>query len=125
MLMVLVVQEWFECNDEQQSGHHWKVVGGVEAGGILVREGRCESQPIPFRTEINTNTDTGARREISAQMSVMIFITSSSSVAQVDGVRLEYELVSGRGPTSGWVSMKARGKDLLVALDLVALGLSG
>mmetsp|Transcript_56064 Transcript_56064/g.126106 ORF Transcript_56064/g.126106 Transcript_56064/m.126106 type:complete len:432 (-) Transcript_56064:36-1331(-) len=99
-----VSEEWFECNDEQQSGHHWKVVGGVEAGGILVREGRLLSSTL-----------LAARLETGAVV----------CAKQVDGVRLEYELVSGRGPTSGWVSMKARGKDLLVALDLVALGLSG
>jgi len=89
-----VAEAWDD--DDQQIGQHWTVVGGVEAGGILVREGR-----------LLTSTLLAARLETGA----VVF------AKQVDGMRLEYELVSGHGPTSGWVSIKARGKDLLVAND--------
>ena len=33
---------------------------------------------------------------------------------ELEGKRLRYVLVSGEGPTSGWVSLSAAGKDLML-----------
>eukprot|EP00930_Biecheleria_cincta_P024857 TRINITY_DN17745_c0_g1_i1.p1 TRINITY_DN17745_c0_g1~~TRINITY_DN17745_c0_g1_i1.p1 ORF type:complete len:340 (+),score=56.85 TRINITY_DN17745_c0_g1_i1:181-1200(+) len=71
----------------------WKVVGGGEKGGILVRSGRDLKSP-----EAPDRLSTGAvvREE------------------ELVGDRLHYTLVNGAGPSSGWVSTKVAGKDLLL-----------
>mmetsp|Transcript_67500 Transcript_67500/g.161995 ORF Transcript_67500/g.161995 Transcript_67500/m.161995 type:complete len:539 (+) Transcript_67500:70-1686(+) len=74
----------------------WKVVGGEESGGLLVRVGR-----LLTATLLDERLAPG----------------SVVCGKEVDGSRLKYELISGRGPQSGWVSIRARGKDLLAALD--------
>mmetsp|Transcript_32805 Transcript_32805/g.52327 ORF Transcript_32805/g.52327 Transcript_32805/m.52327 type:complete len:625 (-) Transcript_32805:164-2038(-) len=71
----------------------WKVVGGKENGGILVREGK------------DTKSSQCADR-----------LATESVVEEVelaDG-RLKYKLVQGNGPEIGWVSLKLKDKDLLV-----------
>jgi len=71
----------------------WKVVGGKENGGILVREGK------------DTKSSQCADR-----------LATESVVEEVelaDG-RLKYKLVQGSGPEIGWVSLKLKDKDLLV-----------
>lgn len=75
----------------------WEVVGGKDKGGIVVRTGQSlTSSQSPDRLS------TGA---IVKELAL-------------DGERLHYELVSGSGPSEGWVSLrlKASGevKDLLV-----------
>mmetsp|Transcript_1308 Transcript_1308/g.3794 ORF Transcript_1308/g.3794 Transcript_1308/m.3794 type:complete len:691 (+) Transcript_1308:59-2131(+) len=73
----------------------WEVVGGEGKGGILVRQGKETASP-----KEEERLATGARvRE----------------VALADG-RLQYQLITGGGPRSGWVSVKLGDKDLLVKL---------
>lgn len=74
----------------------WKVAGGKESGGILVREGReLQSASKPERLS------TGATvREL-----------------ELAAGRLKYELVQGTGPSDGWVSLKVSGKELIVPLS--------
>mmetsp|Transcript_73488 Transcript_73488/g.207556 ORF Transcript_73488/g.207556 Transcript_73488/m.207556 type:complete len:622 (+) Transcript_73488:1-1866(+) len=70
----------------------WTVVGGRGgAGGIVVRRGKdVKSKELP-------RLSTGARvREL-----------------ELDGDRLHYEKVSGRGPPFGWVSLTFKGVPLL------------
>lgn len=71
----------------------WEVVGGASTGGILVRAGReLKSAEASSRLE------------------------SHAVVRQLElkGERLNYQLVSGDGPQTGWVSLTLKGKDLLV-----------
>eukprot|EP00931_Biecheleriopsis_adriatica_P105403 TRINITY_DN79965_c0_g1_i1.p1 TRINITY_DN79965_c0_g1~~TRINITY_DN79965_c0_g1_i1.p1 ORF type:complete len:659 (-),score=145.19 TRINITY_DN79965_c0_g1_i1:17-1966(-) len=71
----------------------WEVVGGAAGGGILVREGeKLASTELPQR------------------------LARGAVVQQKDlrGERLCFELIEGEGPKSGWVSLKAKGKELLV-----------
>jgi len=71
----------------------WEVVGGAGNGGVLVRSGPALSDEL-----------CGARLSTGAVV---------KEIETMDG-RLCYELVQGDGPSTGWVSMKLRGKDLLV-----------
>lgn len=71
----------------------WEVVGGADKGGILVREGRELASPA-----VGERLATGSRVEQLASA----------------GDRLNYNLISGSGPSTGWVSLKAGGKDLVV-----------
>ncbi|CAE8581520.1 unnamed protein product [Polarella glacialis] len=77
-----------------QKGQVWAVVGGADSGGLLVREGQdLVSAQLPARLE------TGAVVE----------------QVKLVGGRLNYVKVSGIGPQAGWVSLKLKGKELLVA----------
>mmetsp|Transcript_41366 Transcript_41366/g.88123 ORF Transcript_41366/g.88123 Transcript_41366/m.88123 type:complete len:663 (+) Transcript_41366:105-2093(+) len=71
----------------------WEVVGGGSQGGILVRTGINLKSP-----EADGRLATGA---IVKQLAL-------------DGERLQYELQSGSGPATGWVSLTFKGKDLVV-----------
>lgn len=74
----------------------WEVVGGEGKGGILVRQGKETNSP-----KEEERLTTGARvREVTLE----------------DG-RLHYQLLTGGGPQSGWVSIKLGDKDLLVKAD--------
>lgn len=74
-------------------GHLWKVIGGADRGGIIVREGsNLESLKLSDRLSFGAMV-----REL-----------------VVEEGRLHYRLISGTGPTSGWVSVSLRQKDLLV-----------
>ncbi|CAK8991661.1 UDP-glycosyltransferase 83A1 [Durusdinium trenchii] len=74
-------------------GQLWEVVGGATGGGILVREGeKLGSAELPQRLS------TGA---IIRQK-------------ELKGERLCFDLVCGDGPTTGWVSLKLKGRDLVV-----------
>lgn len=75
----------------------WEVVGGVDKGGILVREGQALSSPA-----IEERLSTGAIVE----------------ELQLVGDRLKYKRLTGSGPTEGWVSIKISGKDLLVKKEV-------
>ncbi|CAE8632264.1 unnamed protein product [Polarella glacialis] len=81
------------------SGRFWKIVGGTKEGGILVREGQDSgSAQLPGRLS------TGA-------------IVQELQQLQSGGQRLQYRLLSGLGPGSGWVSAKlSSGKELAVPL---------
>mmetsp|Transcript_54766 Transcript_54766/g.154154 ORF Transcript_54766/g.154154 Transcript_54766/m.154154 type:complete len:1237 (-) Transcript_54766:65-3775(-) len=81
-----------------QRGRLWEVVGGADKGGILVRSG-----PDPSAPKENDRLSTGAMVK----------------ALQIDGDRLNYERVSGTGPSVGWVATRLPGKDLVVEGDLV------
>uniref|UniRef100_A0A7S4RGI6 Uncharacterized protein n=1 Tax=Alexandrium monilatum TaxID=311494 RepID=A0A7S4RGI6_9DINO len=72
----------------------WRVVGGGDKGGILVRAGKDTSAPAE------------AER-----------LATGSLVRELerDGLRLHFERVSGSGPARGWASTRLEGgKELLV-----------
>eukprot|EP00440_Ansanella_granifera_P051448 gb/GFBE01055774.1/.p1 GENE.gb/GFBE01055774.1/~~gb/GFBE01055774.1/.p1 ORF type:complete len:1053 (+),score=292.89 gb/GFBE01055774.1/:1-3159(+) len=71
----------------------WEVVGGAERGGVIVRL-QCDLSSEVAESRLSTG----------------------SMVKELDchDGRIHYELVSGTGPISGWVSTSLRGKDLLV-----------
>lgn len=76
----------------------WEVVGGADKGGIIVREGSDLGSSI-----FSSRLATGAKvKEVEMA---------------ADG-RLCYELVSGTGPASGWVTVNLKGKDLLVKVEV-------
>lgn len=71
----------------------WKVTGGSQQLGILVRSS-CKLSSVPDRLRL----DTGALvREV-----------------EIVGDRLHFDLVSGSGPSSGWVTLRVKDKNLLV-----------
>ncbi|CAK9088881.1 Ubiquitinyl hydrolase 1 [Durusdinium trenchii] len=82
-----------------------QVIGGADKGGILVREGQALSSKA-----CEARLSTGAKvKEL-----------------QLVSDRLRYELISGTGPTTGWVSTRISGKELLqpaasAAVDEVVL----
>lgn len=74
----------------------WKVVGGEDKGGILVRTGQDLKS-----YQASSRLSTGAVVE----------------QLKLAGERLEYKRVTGSGPDEGWVSLKLGDKDLLVPFD--------
>mmetsp|Transcript_84132 Transcript_84132/g.242912 ORF Transcript_84132/g.242912 Transcript_84132/m.242912 type:complete len:590 (-) Transcript_84132:162-1931(-) len=70
----------------------WRVVGGKDTGGILVRKGQdLKSDKVDAR------------------------LATDALVDQIElrGDRLHYRLAQGTGPSEGWVSLKISGKDLV------------
>lgn len=78
-----------------QAAQIWKVVGGADKGGIIVREARELASPqAPERLA------TGALvRELA-----------------LVGERLQYERLEGDGPLSGWVSLSLKGVPLVTRI---------
>ena len=77
-------------------GQMWEVVGGVDKGGIVVREG----------VEVKS-TQTAERLSTGALVEEI----------ELQGERLHYLRVVGTGPEKGWVTIKLPGKDLAVPTD--------
>jgi 3-oxoadipate enol-lactonase len=75
------------------TGQVWKVVGGADKGGILVRSG----QDVASQQE-KDRLSTGA---LVVQLAL-------------EGERLNYQLMEGTGPKTGWVSIRLKDKELLV-----------
>ncbi|CAE7783452.1 Herc2, partial [Symbiodinium sp. CCMP2456] len=73
----------------------WEVVGGVDKGGIMVREG-----------ESTTSTQTADRLSTGAVVLLL----------ELKGDRLHYKLKSGTGPEEGWVSIRLKGNDLVIPI---------
>jgi len=71
-----------------RTGQLWKVVGGADKGGILVRSGPEFTSPT-----LSGRLKTGSLVE----------------EAELQGERLSYRLLSGAGPERGWVSVLVRG----------------
>lgn len=69
----------------------WEIVGGAEKGGIIVRVGA------------ETSTAQESQR-----------LSTGAKVEQLElrGERLNYRLVCGSGPCTGWVSISLKGKNL-------------
>eukprot|EP00440_Ansanella_granifera_P027825 gb/GFBE01030232.1/.p1 GENE.gb/GFBE01030232.1/~~gb/GFBE01030232.1/.p1 ORF type:complete len:419 (+),score=90.81 gb/GFBE01030232.1/:1-1257(+) len=74
----------------------WEVVGGEGRGGILVRAGSSLTSPQEHQR-----------------------LATGAVIKELDLVdsRLHYELESGTGPASGWVSLHLHDKELVVPLD--------
>ncbi|CAL1142320.1 unnamed protein product [Cladocopium goreaui] len=70
----------------------WRVVGGCDSGGLVVRDGR--------------DLESGAMEE-------RLQHGATVEELQVVGSRLHYKKRSGNGPAMGWVSILAGGKRLL------------
>mmetsp|Transcript_118958 Transcript_118958/g.337264 ORF Transcript_118958/g.337264 Transcript_118958/m.337264 type:complete len:647 (-) Transcript_118958:28-1968(-) len=101
----LLVKRSLESKASAQSGEcqMWEVVGGGSKGGIIVRTGR------------------------SLQSDQKPQLLSTGSIAQeieLLGERLHYQLRSGVGPQTGWVSTKVPGRDLVVRTDKAPGGVS-
>eukprot|EP00931_Biecheleriopsis_adriatica_P028014 TRINITY_DN16750_c2_g3_i1.p1 TRINITY_DN16750_c2_g3~~TRINITY_DN16750_c2_g3_i1.p1 ORF type:complete len:433 (-),score=96.33 TRINITY_DN16750_c2_g3_i1:56-1354(-) len=74
----------------------WKVVGGSDKGGIVVRAGKALTSE-----QLTERLSTGALvKEL-----------------RLEGERLNFERSSGTGPATGWVSLKLKEKELLVEVD--------
>ncbi|CAK9100324.1 Superoxide dismutase [Fe] [Durusdinium trenchii] len=73
---------------------YWKVVGGAEKGGILVREGEELSSPELGR------------------LSFAALVTELGRSKQ----RLHFKLVAGTGPSEGWISLHLQGRPLAMSL---------
>jgi len=73
----------------------WEVVGGTAKGGILVRTGEEKKSP-----EHSERLRTG----------------SEIRVVETSGSRVRYELLSGEGPPTGWVTIAFQGRDLIVEM---------
>mmetsp|Transcript_74534 Transcript_74534/g.129244 ORF Transcript_74534/g.129244 Transcript_74534/m.129244 type:complete len:666 (+) Transcript_74534:42-2039(+) len=78
----------------------WKVVGGGDKGGILVRTGHETASP-----EATSRLRTGS---LVLEQKLM-------------GERLMYARLTGAGPDVGWVSVTLKGKDLVVKESLDGL----
>lgn len=74
----------------------WKVVGGADKGGIIVRAGQ------------ETSSDQQADRLSHGAL---------VSQLQLKGERLNYKLLKGTGPHEGWISIKLKDKDLVIRTD--------
>ena len=74
----------------------WKVVGGGDKGGILVREKKETS---------------------SEQLDARLATHAVVEELQLSGERLNFRKIEGEGPETGWVSIRLKGKELLVPLD--------
>ncbi|CAE8638575.1 unnamed protein product, partial [Polarella glacialis] len=74
----------------------WKVVGGADKGGIVVRAGRALT---------------------SAQLPERLATGAVVQELQLEGERLKYSRLSGDGPQMGWVSLRLKDKELLVEVD--------
>eukprot|EP00811_Abedinium_folium_P012159 NODE_2126_length_2287_cov_7.325926.p1 GENE.NODE_2126_length_2287_cov_7.325926~~NODE_2126_length_2287_cov_7.325926.p1 ORF type:complete len:616 (+),score=139.73 NODE_2126_length_2287_cov_7.325926:155-1849(+) len=81
-----------ECVVPSAGPTTWEVVGGVGKGGIIVRKGLQTSSP-----QCDTRLSTGATLQ----------------ELELVGERLCYELLTGTGPPTGWVSLSFQGKDLV------------
>lgn len=83
------------------SAQRWEVVGGGESGGILVRTGQ--------ELKSSAEADRLAKGAVVEEVKLV-------------GERLNYKLVSGGGPPSGWVSLKIKGGELLTKVEESASG---
>jgi hypothetical protein len=77
------------------NGQMWKVVGGGDKGGILVRTGK----------------------DVASEQTKDRLATGTTVLElALEGERLNYKLQSGSGPETGWVSIKLKDKVLLEKL---------
>lgn len=81
------INEWLRKPEDE----FYVVVGGADKGGILVRIGA------------QTSSDEAGRLSTGAIVQKL----------DLEGERLQYKLLSGTGPETGWVSLQIKGKVLL------------
>lgn len=74
----------------------WEVIGGADTGGIIVRMG------VEMQSEA---------------LEPKLAFGSVLRQWEHEGNRLQYELLNGSGPATGWVSIKVKNKDLVVKYD--------
>lgn len=86
---------------ECKGGMVWEVVGGGSKSGLVVRR--------------------GSSREAAAEAE-RLAVHSLVEELLIDGDRLNYKLLYGTGPPTGWVSLSSGGKALLVQSDAVVSG---
>eukprot|EP00405_Crypthecodinium_cohnii_P040376 CAMPEP_0206564826 /NCGR_PEP_ID=MMETSP0325_2-20121206/23691_1 /ASSEMBLY_ACC=CAM_ASM_000347 /TAXON_ID=2866 /ORGANISM="Crypthecodinium cohnii, Strain Seligo" /LENGTH=487 /DNA_ID=CAMNT_0054067533 /DNA_START=36 /DNA_END=1499 /DNA_ORIENTATION=- len=77
------------------SDNKWIVIGGTDKGGIIVRDGLALASP---------------------QLGERLAYGAVVDEVQLVGDRLQYKLVLGTGPTTGWISTKLKSKDLVIRL---------
>lgn len=87
-----------EADSENGGKVVWEVVGGGDAGGILVRKGK----------EISS----AAEHERLATGALV-------QEEELDGTRLRYQRLLGGGPSSGWVSLRLKERELVKRLGTV------
>jgi [acyl-carrier-protein] S-malonyltransferase len=75
----------------------WEVVGGSDKGGILVREGK----------DLKSAETTPPRVSCGALLEEL----------ELSGQRLQYKLLQGEGPSTGWVSLTLKEKPLVQKTD--------
>jgi len=92
------------CSDDSldatDSSGRWKVVGGADTGGIVVRKSweLCSSVlDSKLQTDAVIRVVTEARISKNGKQST----------------RLCYQLINGKGPKEGWVSLTVNGKDMV------------
>jgi len=81
----------------------WQVVGGSEAGGLLVRTERSLGSPLAGGVTEANDTSPACR----------IAIGSLLKEIELCGTRLHFERLKGEGPESGWVSIRSGRKELV------------
>ncbi|CAJ1397634.1 unnamed protein product [Effrenium voratum] len=79
-----------------EAARSWRVVGGGDKGGIVVRSGVGLSSP-----------------EAAERLATGAVLQELQRVEE----RLQFRKVSGEGPEEGWVSLRLKGKDLVVPAD--------
>eukprot|EP00747_Dinoflagellata_sp_TGD_P170614 gnl/TRDRNA2_/TRDRNA2_202625_c0_seq1.p1 gnl/TRDRNA2_/TRDRNA2_202625_c0~~gnl/TRDRNA2_/TRDRNA2_202625_c0_seq1.p1 ORF type:complete len:631 (-),score=127.41 gnl/TRDRNA2_/TRDRNA2_202625_c0_seq1:62-1954(-) len=82
-------------------GDLWRIVGGEDKGGVLVREGpELSSAKLPERMS------TGA-----------LVKAVGRTVSEAAGERLQVERITGTGPDTGWISVALNHKKLMEPLN--------
>lgn len=82
----------------------WEVVGGGKSGGIVVREGQKLSS-----------------EEVDERLQVGSLIQELTLV----GERLQFKLLHGKGPATGWVSLTLKGQALVAEYPEPTIKMSG
>jgi len=86
-----ITEYWNQhCQPVRES--EWVIIGGADKGGILVREGK------DLKSKELARLSTGAKiRELAR-----------------DGERMQFKLIAGLGPATGWISTVVKGKDMIM-----------
>mmetsp|Transcript_122548 Transcript_122548/g.357868 ORF Transcript_122548/g.357868 Transcript_122548/m.357868 type:complete len:362 (+) Transcript_122548:113-1198(+) len=87
--------------EPSESGPLWRVIGGANHSGIIVRTGK----------------------ELSAQQATQRLSTGALvRQRELEGDRLHFVRLTGTGPDTGWVTLQTRDNDLLVRVAEAELG---
>lgn len=82
------------CNSAAPESRIWEVIGGRDTGGVLVR----------IEQDLKSAEASPSRLSCGSMVKELLLV----------GTRLKFELISGCGPNTGWVTTKLADKDLLV-----------
>jgi len=89
------------------SRRRWEIIGGLDKGGLVVREG----------------IDLNSRQVLDAlSMDAPHRLATGSTVAEIElvGDRLHYEKLTGSGPKEGWISITLKEKVLAIPVSASA-----